>query len=78
MYRGPTTLQCGVRGTVSISGDGRLCVWIFDMGLSAAFYAAVMMRCSGRIYGLWGEWLLIVLLGKKSEQHPRFRRYLRN
>jgi diguanylate cyclase (GGDEF)-like protein len=48
-----------------------MCVWIFDMGLSAAFNASRydVGWYGGRIYGLVAaSWLLIVLLGKMSKQ----------
>jgi diguanylate cyclase (GGDEF)-like protein len=48
-----------------------MCVWLFDMGLSAAFNASRydVGWYGGRIYGLVAaSWLLIVLLGKMSKQ----------
>ena len=48
-----------------------MCVWMFDMGLSAAFNASRydVGWYGGRIYGLVAaSWLLIVLLGKMSKQ----------
>jgi hypothetical protein len=49
-----------------------MCVWLFDMGLSAAFNASRydVGWYGGRIYGLVAaSWLLIVLLGKMSKHN---------
>jgi predicted signal transduction protein with EAL and GGDEF domain len=48
-----------------------MCVWLFDMGLSAAFNANRydVGWYGGRLYGLVAaSWLLIVLLGKTTKQ----------